>query len=148
MPTKFLKPDFVGANTILQTRVLGHLVVWKNHPILKNRLLSRWSRWWQLKYFFFHLYLEKWSNLTIIFFKWVGKKPPTSGDFFKICWVLFTPKTSRKFIIPHLDHIDLIFCDWWPKKSRTRSKPSKKSAVHNIVFKDLGKAPPLGWEEP
>ena len=30
------------------------------------------TRWWQLKYFFFHPYLGRWSNLTSICFKWVG----------------------------------------------------------------------------
>ena len=32
-----------------------------------------WTGWWQLKYFLFSLRkLGKWSNLTIIFFRWVG----------------------------------------------------------------------------
>ena len=35
------------------------------------------------KYFLFSPWsLGKWSNLTIIFFRWVGKKPPT-----RKCWV-------------------------------------------------------------
>ena len=29
-----------------------------------------YSRWWQLKYFYVHPCLGKWSNLTSIFFRW------------------------------------------------------------------------------
>ena len=37
------------------------------------KLIRSFSRWWQLKYFsLFHAYFGKWSNLTSIFFKWVG----------------------------------------------------------------------------
>ncbi len=38
----------------------------------KERRPKANTRWWQLKYVFFHPYLGKISNLTSIFFKWVG----------------------------------------------------------------------------
>ena len=56
-----------------------------NHSIFKREfrwistisamVVSKWfTRWFQR----FFSPLEKWSNLTSIFFRWVGEKPPTS----------------------------------------------------------------------
>ena len=43
---------------------------------VRRNNLARW--WFSNISFYFHPYLERWSNLTSIFFKWGGSKPPTS----------------------------------------------------------------------
>ena len=47
--------------------------------------LSHKISWCFQIYLLFHLYLGRWSNLTIIFFRWVGEKPPTRDDFMICC---------------------------------------------------------------
>ena len=46
----------------------------------KGRFSGQWK--WTMEVsdmFYFHPSLKKWSNLTVIFFKWVGWQPPPSG---------------------------------------------------------------------
>ena len=47
--------------------------------------LSHKISWCFQIYVLFHLYLGRWSNLTIICFRWVGEKPPTRDDFMICC---------------------------------------------------------------
>ena len=66
-PMGQLRSDATNATTFTEATISGE--VWMLGPASK---VYR-TRWWQLKHSYFYPgSLGKWSNLTSIFFKWVG----------------------------------------------------------------------------
>ena len=72
----------------------------------EDSLLNENSRLGENDFWYFHPYLGNWSNLTSIFFRWVGSKPPTRNPVFFLSYLFFrhvscSPPNKRSVLIVH-----------------------------------------------
>ena len=71
----------------------------------EDSLLNENSRLGENDFWYFHPYLGNWSNLTNIFFGWVGSKPPTKNPIFFVLLVFqacfLQPPNKRSVLIVH-----------------------------------------------